>query len=144
MTVINNGLIELGASLHPGKWRGLQIYIEDIARSGGRKVTARPILNSDEQNVIDVGLKQASYSVSGVITAKYLTLLISTTYTELRDDFIAACEDGSPGELQSPWEGIIENLVVQRDAGCHLKRRGLPCLGRPLDIGQQEGDNARW
>lgn len=69
----DDGRREIWATLEPSTFRGVPWFIETISVAGGRKATAKPIVNSDQQVVDDVGLKQRVYKVQGYITAKYRT-----------------------------------------------------------------------
>ena len=67
----DDGRRELWATLEPSTFRGVPWFIESISVGGGRKATPKPILNSSEQVVDDVGRKQRTYQVRGYITAQY-------------------------------------------------------------------------
>lgn len=67
----DDGKRELWATLLPSSFRGVPFFVESISVTGGRKATAKPIINSDEQIVDDIGMLQRTYAVRGFIVAKY-------------------------------------------------------------------------
>ena len=67
----DDGRNELISRLLPASFRGVRFFVRGIATSGGRKATERPIVNSDEQAVDDVGKMQRVYDVGAYVTAIY-------------------------------------------------------------------------
>ena len=67
----DDGRREIWQTLEPSTFRSIPWFVESITVTGGRKATEKAIINSSEQVVMDVGLKQRTYSVRGFITALY-------------------------------------------------------------------------
>lgn len=113
-----DGRIAQIARLYPATFRGVPMFISTSSVAGGRKATVRPLVNSDEQNVSDVGLKQRTYTIEGYVSARYREGSrdndsgISSDYEEQRKRILAALESRDPGILVHPWEGEIRNLVA--------------------------------
>lgn len=115
----NDGRIEMAGRLFAASYKGVPIYVARGNVTGGRKATKRPIVNSDEQNVSDVGQKQRDYTIEAYVAARYKEQAIdndsgiSSDYPEQRRTILAALEDKTPGSLVHPWEGEITNLVCE-------------------------------
>lgn len=111
---------DLVGSLLPASFRGVPFYVESILVAGGRKVTERPILNSDAQVVDDIGMRQRSYTVRGYIAERAAPdatqetgVRVVTTYADQRRAIIDALEAKDPGTLVHPIEGTITGLVAR-------------------------------
>lgn len=77
----DDGKREIWATLETSTFDGVPFFVESISISGGRKATAKPIINSHEQVVDDVGLQQRVYNIRGFITARYRAANASVTDT---------------------------------------------------------------
>lgn len=113
-----DGRQEIGTRLLQSSFRGARFYVRSVSVAGGRKATERPIINSDDQVVDDVGLLQRSYNVAGYVTALYEGRTsnesgISIPYTEQREKILEALEIRTPAAFVHPIEGRIENLVAK-------------------------------
>lgn len=113
------GMEEISATLFPGSWRGVPLFLNGGNLTGGRKATAKAIFASDEQDVTDTGLRQRSYSVRGYIAAKYERGIFKDSTTEIASDYhaqrakiIAALEEKGTGVLFHPFQGEVRDLVV--------------------------------
>lgn len=110
---------EVSTRLLAGSFRGVPFYVDGASVAGGRKANERPIINSDEQVVDDVGLKQRSYAVRGYVAARYDKKIagsefgISSDYDQERDALLAALEKREPALLVHPIEGDIPNVVAK-------------------------------
>lgn len=110
---------EISTRLLPASFRDVPFFVDSTSVTGGRKATARAIINSDEQIVDDVGQKQRTYSVRGFVAARYLKSRvpggefgISSDYDEERKYLLEALEKREPALLVHPIEGNIESLVA--------------------------------
>ena len=113
-----DGRTEISAKLLPASFRGVSFYVRGSSITGGRKAFERPIVNSSEQVVDDVGQLQRTYNVQGYVTAIYEGKTsnesgISIEYDVQRTSLLAALEAREPAALVHPIEGKIENLVAK-------------------------------
>lgn len=100
----------------PASYGAARFLFESSSVVGGRRATERPILNSDEQLVSDVGLRQRAYALRGWVAAREAVGeegLDSETYKAHRDALLAAFEDPTPKVLVHPIEGAIPGLVAR-------------------------------
>ena len=144
----DDGRNELISRLLPASFRGVRFFVRGIATSGGRKATERPIVNSDEQAVDDVGKMQRVYDVGAYVTAIYESTAndtsISVPYAQQRDLLLAALEDRTPASFVHPIEGRIDNLVARSwmlDETALLPMFALILVRkfRPMIIGSDSG-----
>ena len=122
---------EIWDDLEVATFRDIPWHVQSVTTGGGRKATAKPILNSSEQVVDDVGLSQRTYSVSGYLAASYYKTspttrkaaaileklgieveTIKKEYRDQREELAAAFEAPGDGTFIHPFEGEIEHLVV--------------------------------
>lgn len=113
-----DGREELFVKLHPTSFRGVRFFVASVTTTGGRKAFERPIVNSDEQIVDDVGMKQDSFTVNGYVTAIYEGMPsneigISTTYVEQRERILEALRQKTPATFVHPVAGRIDRLVAK-------------------------------
>ncbi len=101
-------------SLHPASFRGVPFLVVGSEISGGRKDAKKEFVDSDLQNIEDLGLKQRIYNVQGVVSEKSSTSgSVTKPYLQARDDILDALEKGGTGILIHPWYGRIENIVCR-------------------------------
>lgn len=103
----DNGRRELWQTLEPSTFRSIPWFVESISVSGGRKAFAKPIVNSSEQVVNDVGLKQRTYVVRGFITATYVQA--SATAQETLDEIATLTEARAAREAKT---GVLETGTI--------------------------------
>jgi prophage DNA circulation protein len=100
--------------LFPASYRNVGFFVTDTTTAGGRKDAKKEFINSDLQIVQDLGLKNRTYNVTGVVAATHDpggTLIKS--YRENRDALLAALEKGGTGTLIHPFYGKQENMVCR-------------------------------
>lgn len=106
------------ATLLPCSFDGVPFGFASGTVVGGRRVTERAILNSPDQFVSDVGLRQRSYAVRGYIAAREAIdsasgeVTVSMTYAEHRRALAAAFERGS-ATFVHPIEGAITGMTAR-------------------------------
>ncbi len=94
--------------LQAASYRGIFFYVSSITTRGGRKDVLKEIVNSGNQSVEDLGLRQRSFNVTGLIAASPSNDLLS--YTDARDHLIEALELGGTGTFVHPFLGEIPNV----------------------------------
>lgn len=107
------------SSLLPCSFRGVPFGFESGTTIGGVRATERPILNSSEQFVSFVGVRQRGYAVRGYIAQRETVdpstgeVTVSLSYADHRRALLAAFESGEPGTLVHPIEGAIQGLFAR-------------------------------
>lgn len=100
--------------LQAASYRGAFFFLSTAATAGGRKDSLKEIVNSDNQIVEDLGKRQRTFTLTGMIAPRLSNEgaeLIS--YREARDTLLDALEQGGPGQLIHPFLGTIDNVVCR-------------------------------
>lgn len=100
--------------LQLASYRGAAWFVSSAGMTGGRKDVAKEFVNSDLRVVEDLGLRQRTFSLGGVVAARRKNDGTEiTSYQEARDQLLAALERGGTGVLIHPFLGRIENVVCR-------------------------------
>lgn len=122
----DDGRREIWATLEPSSYRGIPWFVESITTSGGRKATPKAIVNSSDQIVDDVGLKQRTYQVRGLIAAKY-----SKVNASAQDTLEGIAEEAEARAAREKRTGVTEKGALnlgQGDAGISADYREMRLL----------------
>jgi len=95
--------------LHEASYKGATFFMDSSSIAGGRKDNLKEIVNSDLQVIEDLGLRQPSFSLSGVVSAREG----GQTYKQMRNALIDALQEGGTGILVHPFYGPIEDVVCR-------------------------------
>lgn len=106
------------SGLLPCSFGGVPFLFESGTVVGGHRATERPILNSTEQIVSNVGVRQRSYAMRGRIAALESmdaegNVTVSRSYAEHRQALAAAFENPEPQAFVHPIEGAIQGLLAR-------------------------------
>ena len=100
--------------LQEASYRGAFFFLTAASTSGGRKDALKEMVNSDRQVVEDLGLRQRTFSISGIVAARTANdgaELIS--YIDARDTLLEALEAGGRGQLIHPFLGVFDDVVCR-------------------------------
>jgi prophage DNA circulation protein len=102
---------ETYATLHTASFRNQEFFVAPSATSGGRKYAVTQFVNTDKVDHEDQGLLNPTYSVQGVIAARFDNNGTKLkTYEVMRDALVRALEKKGPGRLVHPFYGTINNV----------------------------------
>lgn len=107
------------ATLLPCSFGGVPFLFQSGTVIGGHRATERPILNSSEQILSNVGVRQRSYAVRGFIAQRESVdpesgeVIVERTYADHRRALLAALEDPEPATFVHPTEGAIQGLLAR-------------------------------
>lgn len=110
---------DLLSTLLPCSFGGVPFGFESGTVTGGHRATERPILNSSEQILSNVGLRQRAYAIRGYIAARESIdaatgeIKVVQSYAEHRRALLAAFENPEPQTLVHPIEGAIQGLLAR-------------------------------
>lgn len=101
--------------LQEARYKGALFFMDSSSIAGGRKDNLKEIVNSDLQVVEDLGLRQPSFSLSGVVSARLVPSVSAErqTYKQMRDTLLDALQEGGTGTLVHPFYGPIEDVVCR-------------------------------
>lgn len=100
--------------LKQASYRGAFFFVSRTTTSGGRKDSKKELVGNDRQVIEDLGLKQRTFSVSGIIAARRSTEgNVIRTYQQVRDELLDALELGGPGLLVHPFYGELRGIVAR-------------------------------
>lgn len=106
--------MSIETELQEASYRGAVFFLTAGTTAGGRKDVLKEIVNSDRQLVEDFGLRQRTFSISGIIAERTATLgTVLTSYKAARDTLLDALEAGGTGQLIHPFYGKIDNVVCR-------------------------------
>lgn len=94
-------------------FRGVPFTVDSVELEGGRHLVRKVFANSDVQAQEDMGLRQPSFILDGVISAQATQSSGEIlSYETRRDNLLAALNsDEGPGILIHPTLGRIDNIV---------------------------------
>lgn len=106
------GLFE---ELEPASYRGVSFLVVSVSTAGGRKDSKKQFVDSDLQNIEDLGLNQRIFTVNAVVSERSsIDGSVITPYLQSRNALLDALEsDAGPGILVHPWYGRLENIVCR-------------------------------
>lgn len=90
-------------------YKGIEFIYVSSSVVGGKKIAEKEYINSNLQDIEELGLKQRSYSVEALVAL----LGDEPDYINKRDQILAALESPGPGILVHPIHGIIPNAVAK-------------------------------
>lgn len=99
--------------LQEASFRGAVFFMTGSTISGGRKDAKKELVNSDAQVIEDLGLRQPTFSLGGIVSAR-VGNPIGQTYKQMRDALLDALQSSAgPGQLIHPFYGSIDNVVCR-------------------------------
>jgi hypothetical protein len=97
--------------LNEASYRGAVFFVTSASRDGGRKDVVKSFVSSDRQTVEDLGLRQPTFTIEGVVAAQLdNTGAEIRSYTDVRRELLLALERGGPGVLVHPFYGRLEGI----------------------------------
>lgn len=97
-----------------GSYKKIPIRIESAGMEGGIRSVKKEFPNRDTQTIEVLGLKPRSYSLSIIISelGKTVNNPPREDYFTYRDRLLTAVEDKTPGVLDHPFYGTINNVIA--------------------------------
>lgn len=128
-------------TLQQASYRGVPFLVSSISVAGGRKVAKKRFVNSDLQLIEDLGLRQPTFTVSGIVAAQRDNEGHEIrSYQEVRDALTDALNAKGPGVFVHPFRGRLDDIsCVNFSIGERMTSLGESSLEITFEVSNTTG-----